>query len=71
MAALPLESWRTRCGDPAGLWTIRVSASWRIAFLCDGAEAVGVELTDCHRGGAPIRLLPALAVARVDTERAR
>ena len=35
-------------GDMAGLWSIRVSANWRVVFRFEDNEAVDVDLVDYH-----------------------
>ena len=35
-------------GDMAGLWSIAVSANWRIVFRFEGGDAYDVDLIDYH-----------------------
>lgn len=35
-------------GDFTGYWSVAVSASWRIAFRFEGADARDVDLVDYH-----------------------
>ncbi len=35
-------------GDLKGLWSVSVSANWRIVFRFEGTDAFEVELTDYH-----------------------
>ena len=35
-------------GDMAGLWSIRVTGNWRVAFRFEDREAVDVDLVDYH-----------------------
>jgi toxin HigB-1 len=35
-------------GDLKGLWSVTVSANWRITFRFDGADVVDVDLVDYH-----------------------
>ncbi len=35
-------------GDLAGLWSIRVSANWRIVFRADGATMYDIDYVDYH-----------------------
>ena len=35
-------------GDMAGLWSISVSANWRVVFRFENNEAVDVDLVDYH-----------------------
>lgn len=36
-------------GDLAGMWSIRVSANWRIVFRADGATLYDIDYVDYHR----------------------
>jgi len=35
-------------GRLAGMWSIRVTANWRIVFRLEGGEAVDIDLVDYH-----------------------
>ncbi|MDE0191694.1 MAG: type II toxin-antitoxin system RelE/ParE family toxin [Gammaproteobacteria bacterium] len=35
-------------GDMAGLWSVRVSANWRVVFSIKTREPVEVDLVDYH-----------------------
>jgi len=35
-------------GDRAGLWSVAVSANWRIVFRFDGGDATDVDYLDYH-----------------------
>lgn len=47
---MALPGWRLHQlkGDRGNLWSVRVSANWRIVFGFDGSEAVDVDLIDYH-----------------------
>ena len=47
---MALPGWRFHQlkGDRGHLWSVRVSANWRIVFGFDGSEAVDVDLVDYH-----------------------
>ena len=36
-------------GDMVGMWSIRVSANWRIIFRADGATLYDIDYVDYHR----------------------
>jgi proteic killer suppression protein len=35
-------------GDRAGEWAVSVSGNWRVTFLFDGTDVVGVDYIDYH-----------------------
>ena len=35
-------------GNRRGVWSVRVSANWRITFRFDSGEAVDIDLEDYH-----------------------
>jgi proteic killer suppression protein len=43
---LPGFYWHALRGDAR--WTIRATGNWRFTFGWDGADAVAVDLEDCH-----------------------
>jgi proteic killer suppression protein len=47
---LSLPSWRLHQlqGDRQGQWSMWVSGNWRLVFLFDGGDIVGVDLVDYH-----------------------
>jgi len=47
---LGLPGYRTHPlkGDLKGLWSISISANWRITFRFEEGDAYDVDLVDCH-----------------------
>jgi proteic killer suppression protein len=47
---MDLPGWRLHrlTGGMAGLWSVRLTANWRIVFRFDGTEVVDVDLLDYH-----------------------
>jgi proteic killer suppression protein len=47
---MALPGWRLHQlkGDRGHLWSVRVSANWRVVFGFDGSEVVDVDLIDYH-----------------------
>ncbi|MFH1033613.1 MAG: type II toxin-antitoxin system RelE/ParE family toxin [Pseudomonadota bacterium] len=37
-------------GDRAGQWAMRLNGRWRLVFAWEDGAAIGVEITDYHKG---------------------